>query len=271
MIIFSLCLLLFINSMSIGLVFPIFPPLFTSSNSPLFTTGTALNIQSLFYTMILAVPTLFIIFGAPFWGKMSDNIGRRQVLLIGLIGIAFSFFLSVIGITFGSLFLLFFSRAIAGFMDGSEAVAQASIADLSLPQDKPRNMSFATWAGTLGFIVGPIIGGFLADKTITGKFHYQIPFIVSSALTLINAYILYKYFPIETKKATINQGKSESKAGYSKLLIKGFVICFDLRIRLFSWLLFVLQFSLAAFFQLSSLTLVEKFHYTSAQVGVFTI
>lgn len=268
MIIFSLCLLLFINAMSIGLVFPIFAPLFTTSTSPFFTSDTLITTKSLFYTMILAVPTIFMIFGAPFWGRISDYIGRRQVLLISLIGIAISFALSVLGITIGGLFLLFFSRAIAGFMDGSEAVAQAAIADLSAQHEKARNMSLATWAGTLGFIVGPIIGGFLADKSITGRFHYQIPFVLSALLTLVNAYILYRYFPVETKFVATNQQKA--KIGYIKLLTKGFIICFDLRIRKFAWLIFVLQFGLAAFFQLSTLVLVEQFHYTSAQVGMFT-
>ncbi len=266
MVIFSLCFLLFINAMSIGLVFPIFAPLFTQSTQPLFSANTSLATQTLFYTMILAIPTVFVMIGAPFWGRISDHIGRKSVLLIGLVGVAASFALSSIGVLWGSLFILFLSRALAGFMDGSEAVAMAALADLSSPGDKARNMGYATFAGTIGFIVGPVVGGFLAEPSLTGRFHYEIPFILSLFITLLNTLILYRFFPRQQNLKT----KSTSQSGYIQLLLKGFSICFDKRIRGLSFLLFVLQFCLAAFFQLSTLVLVEKFHYSSGQVGLFT-
>ncbi len=265
MLIFSLCFLLFINAMSIGLVFPIFAPLFTQANEPLFAVGTSLTTQSFFYTMILAVPTFFMVFGAPFWGKMSDRIGRKKVLVIGLLGIAASFLLSSYGIWAGSLILLFISRALAGYMDGTEAVAQASIAEVSSSADKVRNMAYATFAGTIGFIIGPILGGFLAEPALTGRFHYEVPFILSLVLTLINAVTLYVFLPKQSTKAI-----TESQEGYVSLLTKGLSICFDKRIRKYSFLLFVLHGCLAAYFQLTSLVLVEKFHYSSSQVGLFT-
>lgn len=267
MIIFSLCFLLFINAMSIGLVFPIFAPLFTQAPAPLFAAGVSLSTQSFFYSMILAVPTFFMVFGAPFWGRISDRIGRKTVLIIGLLGVAASFALSAVGILFGSLVILFFSRALAGFMDGSESVAQAAIIDLSEPHQKTRNMSFATFAGTIGFIVGPIVGGFLAEPELTGRFHYEIPFVLSLLLTVGNAFILRIYFP--TAKPSIPKDYQE-QTSYLQLLSKGFAFCFDRRLRALSFLLWVLQLCLAAFFQLTTLALVEKYHYSSGQVGLFT-
>lgn len=268
MLIFSLCLLVFINAMSIGLVFPLFAPLFTEAAQPLFQPGVALSTQSFFYTLILAVPTVFIIIGAPFLGRMSDRIGRRNVLIIGLTGVGISFALSAVGILWGSLIILFLSRALAGFMDGSEAVAQAAIADLSTPQEKARHLGYATFAGTIGFIIGPIVGGFLGEESITGQYHYEIPFLLSWILTLLNAWLIYRFFPrssVQTRDIP-----SIEKQSYISLLVQGCAICFDSRIRLFAFLLFVLQFTLAVFFQLSSLSLVERFHYSSLQIGVFT-
>src|SRR3989338_1379852 len=236
MIIFSLCFLLFINAMSSGLVFPIFAPLFTQSTAPLFAAGKTLSTQSFFYSMILAVPTFCMVFGAPFWGRISDRIGRKKVLLISLTGIAVSFAFSVYGIFIASLVLLFVSRALAGFMDGSESIAQAAIADLSKPQEKVRNMGFATFAGTIGFIIGPMVGGLLANPALTGKFHYEFPFLLSLLLTLINAAALYLFFPSDPLLIMHSQPKN-----YFRMLIKGFAICWDKRIRIFSILLFVLQ------------------------------
>jgi len=266
--IFSLCLLLFINAMSIGLVFPLFAPMFTQSAGSLFQVGVDLGTRSLFYTMILAVPTVFVMIGAPFWGRISDQIGRRKVLLIGLTGVGFSFLLSALGIFWGSLFVLFFSRAVAGFMDGSEAVAQAAIADLSEPHEKARNLGFATFAGTIGFIIGPIVGGFLGEKSITGEFHYEIPFLLSCTLALLNGLLIFWFFPMPNFWSEKHPESNHSS--YFSSMMQGCVICLDQRIRRFSFLLFVLQFILAAFFQLSSLSLVERFHYSSSQVGLFT-
>jgi MFS family permease len=266
MLIISLCLLLFINAMSIGLVFPIFAPLFTLAHAPLFSANTPLSTQTLFYTLILAAPTLCIVFSAPFWGRISDRKGRKIILITSLLGIATSFGLSALGIYLGSLIVLFASRIFAGFMDGSESVAQAALVDFSAPGDKARNLGFATFAGTIGFIIGPILGGFLAEPSLTGRFHYEIPFVLSLILTCANALILSYSFPKETTVTAL----SPPQASYFKLLSKGFSFCFDRRIRAYSFLLFVLQWSLAAFFQLSTLVLVEKFHYSSGQVGLFT-
>lgn len=265
MVIFSLCFLLFLNAMSIGLVFPIFAPLFMQSKAPLFSPDTLLSTQNFYYSMILAVPTFCMVFGAPFWGRVSDKIGRRQVLLIGLTGIAISFALSALGITFASLILLFFSRALAGFMDGTESIAQAAMIDLSNEQTKARYMSYATFAGTIGFIIGPIVGGFLAEPSLTGFYHYQIPFMVASLLTIMNGIAIYWFLPKKNKLT--HDALSEN---YFHLLKKGFSICWDNRIRGFSILLFILQWTLAVFFQLSTVVLAEKFHYRSGQIGIFT-
>ena len=84
-------------------------------------------------------------------------------------------------------------------MDGSESIAQAAIIDLSSPEEKPRNMGFATFAGTIGFIIGPIVGGFLAEPALTGRFHYEAPFIVAFVITIINASYCYIFFPARKK------------------------------------------------------------------------
>src|SRR6185295_6024668 len=96
-------------------------------------------------------------------------------------------------------------------------------------------------------------------------FHYEIPFLVSFLLTLANIIILYWYFP---KQPPTHE--YPKKIGYLEILSKGFVIAFDHRIRVYSWLIFILQWSLATFYQISTLFLVEQFQYSSGELGVFT-
>ncbi|MGD9591289.1 MAG: MFS transporter [Candidatus Berkiella sp.] len=95
-----------------------------------------------------------------------------------------------------------------------------------------------------------------------------MPFILSLALTLANALILFSFLP---KKIDKVQKENESKQmNYIKVLAKGFAICFDKRINLLSLSVFVLQWCLAGFFQLSTLLLAEKFNYSSGEIGMFT-
>jgi MFS family permease len=100
---------------------------------------------------------------APVWGRLSDRIGRRPVLLISTLGAAASYVL--FGISCGvenhtlALWLMVASRAFAGICGGNITVAQAYIADVTPPQQRSKKMGLIGMAFGLGFIFGPIIGG----------------------------------------------------------------------------------------------------------------
>jgi multidrug resistance protein len=115
---------------------------------------------------------------APWWGRLSDRVGRRPVLLVGLFGSA----LSYLGFAAaGSLAALFAARAVAGFMGANIGVAQAYVADVTPPRDRAKGMGMIGAAFGLGFILGPALGGLLS--------HYgaAVPFLGAAALTLANA------------------------------------------------------------------------------------
>jgi MFS family permease len=93
---------------------------------------------------------------APLWGRMSDRIGRRPVLLLSMTGTTIAYALWFFA---GSFSLLLLSRLIAGVMTGNVAVANAAVADITTPQTRARGMGFIGMAFGLGFILGPAIGG----------------------------------------------------------------------------------------------------------------
>lgn len=93
---------------------------------------------------------------APVWGRLSDRIGRRPVLLVGLAGTLLS---SVIFAFADSFTLLLASRVMAGGMGATLNVAQAYVADQSPPAGRTRVMGFVGAAFGFGFILGPAIGG----------------------------------------------------------------------------------------------------------------
>ncbi|HEV8114476.1 MAG TPA: MFS transporter [Planctomycetota bacterium] len=96
---------------------------------------------------------------APMWGRLSDRIGRKPVLVGGLLGTAASYVLFALA---GSMPLLFVSRLCAGFFGANVSTAQAYIADVTTPENRAKGMGLIGAAFGLGFTLGPWIGGELA-------------------------------------------------------------------------------------------------------------
>ena len=120
---------------------------------------------------------------APVLGSLSDRYGRRPVLLFSLFGFGIDYVL----LSFApSIAWLFLGRAIAGITGASFTTAAAYIADISTPENRAKNFGMIGAAFGLGFVIGPILGGFL------GELGERVPFMVAAGLAFANW--LYGYF-----------------------------------------------------------------------------
>lgn len=137
-------------------------------------------------TWLVAVYSLMQFGFAPWWGQLSDRIGRRPVLLIGLFGSAVSYLLFGLA---GSLAMLFFARALAGLMGANVGVAQAYVADVTPPDERARGMGLIGAAFGLGFIFGPAIGGLLAHLGPSA------PFFGAALLAGLNGLLAVWFLP----------------------------------------------------------------------------
>jgi multidrug resistance protein len=114
---------------------------------------------------------------APVWGRLSDRVGRRPIIVFGLLGSCLSY------LAFGlatSLTALFAARIFAGIAGANIPTAQAVIADITTPENRAKGMGLVGAAFGLGFIFGPAIGGYLS------RFGYATPAFFASALSLAN-------------------------------------------------------------------------------------
>src|SRR5438309_401564 len=126
---------------------------------------------------------------APVWGRLSDRIGRRPILLLGLTG-------SVVGFTLfglaGTLWLLFVGRVLMGIFGATIPTAQAAVADVTEPQDRARGMGLIGAAIGLGFILGPALGGILSNLStvirapLFDRNPYALPCLASAVLAALN-------------------------------------------------------------------------------------
>ena len=149
--VFIVFLTVFIDLIGFGIVLPLLPIFAKNHDASGFTIGCLMAVYS-------AMQFLF----APVWGRLSDRIGRRPVLLISTAGAAISYVLFAIGCGqngMTALTILFVARIFAGICGANITVAQAYIADITPPEERSKKMGLIGAAFGLGFIFGPAIGG----------------------------------------------------------------------------------------------------------------
>jgi multidrug resistance protein len=123
---------------------------------------------------------------APAIGKISDRFGRRPVLLICILGSAIGYFIFGIG---GALWVLFISRLIDGISGGNLSTAAAYIADISEPEERPKNFAMIGMAFGLGFILGPALGGAVSQISI------DAPAFLAGILSLVSVGLIFALLP----------------------------------------------------------------------------
>ena len=156
---------------------------------------------------------------APIWGRVSDRVGRKPVLVVSLVGTAVGSLLTGLA---GSLPLLFAARVLDGISGASVSVAQAAVTDLAPPEERPRLLGLLGAAFGLGFVAGPAIGALAA----LGGAH--VPFLVAAALAGVNAVVAAVRLP-ETRRPTTTDGameesgRSRAASGLRSYLLIAFV------------------------------------------------
>ena len=123
---------------------------------------------------------------APVWGRLSDRIGRRPVLIGSLILTSASYVVFAVA---GSLPMLFLSRMLAGIAGATISTAQAYVADTTTPAERTKGMGMIGAAFGMGFIFGPAIGGILS------RWGYAVPAYAAAGLALVAAVLAFLQLP----------------------------------------------------------------------------
>lgn len=166
-----------LDSMGIGLIIPVMPELIQEVEGQ--GIGAAAVWGGILATIFAAMQFLF----GPLVGNLSDRFGRRPVLIISLVVMAFDYVLMALA---QSIWLLVIGRIIGGITAATAATSAAFMADISKPDEKAANFGLIGAAFGIGFIVGPLIGGVLAE------YGTRAPFWAAAVLAAANA--LFGYF-----------------------------------------------------------------------------
>ncbi|MBL0308761.1 MAG: MFS transporter [Bacteroidetes bacterium] len=252
----------FIDLLGIGIMIPVFAPLIIENKHGMIPPEVSEVTRNMLYGILTATFPFFQFFGAPILGTLADKFGRKKILQISLVGTFIGYVLFAVSIHAQILWLLFFARAIPGFMGGNISIVTAALADISKPEEKAKNFGLIGTAFGLGFILGPFLGGILSSKDVCHLFDYSTPLWFTALLTLVNIYYVQKQFP-ETFKPN-SPGKISLMAGFHNLR-KAFGLV-NMRVILLT--IFLQAFGFSFFMQFNQVYLIKKFHFEERGIGM---
>jgi multidrug resistance protein len=171
-------LTLFIDMVGFGIVIPVLP---------LYAEGSQIGATSHQLAWIVGIYSLLQLICAPLFGKWSDRVGRKPILVFSIIGTAIGF---VILGSAHTVWMLLLGRIIDGASGGNIATAMACIADVTTKENRSKNMGLVGAAFGLGFVIGPALGGVLSKH-----FGLATPFYFAAGLALLNALLVWLRLP----------------------------------------------------------------------------
>ena len=192
-------LTVFIDVIGLGIIIPLLP--FYAEKF-----GASPKVITLLFSSFSLMQLLF----APFWGLLSDRLGRRPILLLSISGSCISYLWCGFA---NSLWMLFASRLLAGFMGGTIVTAQAYVSDITTPENRAKGMGMVGASLGLGFTFGPAIGGFLASIN-PEEVNYQLPLFAAAGLSLLG--FIFAFFNLP-KIQSSQKKESRKKSFVTKL------------------------------------------------------
>ena len=179
-------LTIFLDLLGFGIIIPI-QPFYAKS----------LGASATVVTLLGASYSVMQFFFSPFWGGLSDRVGRRPIILFSIVISAIGHFMFAMA---SGLFTLFAARMLAGFGNANIGTAQAIIADVTTEENRSSGMALIGVAFGLGFLFGPAVGGYL------GGISPQMPFWVAGGLSVANW--IFAFFMLSETKTTDSSHKA---------------------------------------------------------------
>lgn len=258
-----LFMVILLDVMGIILVMPVITPLILDHNSLLISAQTSPFWRDFMYGFALSLFPFFMFLSTPILGDLSDRFGRKKILILCLIVTTISYILSAIAIAANNLLWLLISRAVAGLAAGTQPIATAGILDLSSLKERTKNLSSVVFAVSIGLILGPLLGGITAEKSVVSWFDYKTPFIVAGILSALNALLLHFVYH---EKNLIRPQKSIQ-------LMRGLVLFAaafsEKKFRFLSSMTFFFVLSWSLYYQTINWFLNQVYFYNVGRLGLF--
>ncbi len=209
--------------------------------------------------LLMATYAFMQLIFAPMWGSGSDRIGRKPILLVGVLGNALS--LLLMGLA-SRLWMLFVARILAGVLSSATLpTAMAFVSDSTSDEDRGGGMGLIGAAMGVGMILGPGLGGWLAAIDLS------FPFYLAAGLSLL--VMIFIYFALPESLTEDRRSKETSKI--KGLDVKQLWLALRGPLGYLMFLSFLLSFGMTNFEGIFGLYALERYGYGPSQVGTILV
>ena len=180
-----------LDSVGIGIMIPVLPSLMTDV-----LPGKTVAESAVWGGILASIFAVMQFICGPILGSLSDTFGRRPVILVSLVFMAFDYI--IMGLA-TSVWMLLFGRVLGGITASTHSTAAAYVADISSSEQKAARFGYIGAGFGIGFVLGPIIGGLL------GEIGPRIPFFAAAIVSALNAAACYFFLPESLKNKNVKQ------------------------------------------------------------------
>jgi DHA1 family tetracycline resistance protein-like MFS transporter len=256
-------LVVFVGFVGYSTMITVFTPMFLQGHGRLIPPDTATGEKTILLGLVLCTYPLGQFLSAPPIGALSDKYGRRRVLLISLVLSIFCYGLIAGAIAMENFWLLIVALGAAGLAEGNIVIAQSAVSDVSNATNRGRLFGYVYMSASLAYVVGPLVGGKLASRTIVPWFSYATPFwamLVPLTATLVAVALFFR----ETRQSSTTTG-IDFAAAFSNIS----AVFRPTRTRILYLANFAFYLGIFGFFRCYPMYLVDEFHLDVSKVSEF--
>jgi DHA1 family tetracycline resistance protein-like MFS transporter len=259
----AMFLTIFIGLLGVGVIIPVTAPIILSTASSVLPAAMPFASRSVILGLLIASYSAAQFFGAPMLGTLADRYGRKKMLLISQLGTVAAYIVFAVGILTAHLWMLFLGRMTDGFTGGNISIAQSIISDISEPGERARNFGLVGVAFGMGFILGPVMGGVLANPKVLPWFGPSTPFWFATGLTALATLLVQLLIPEtlcirSTARVNLLAGVANVRKAFAYANLRAF----------FS-VVFLMTLGWNFFTQFFQVFLIAKFRFDAARIGMF--
>jgi MFS family permease len=246
-----------------SLMITVFTPMIMSNHDLLLRADEPMSKRVILLGILLCLYPLGQFVGSPVLGALSDRFGRKPVLMISLCFTTGCYALIGIALNLRSFALLALASLLAGLAEANVVAAQSAIADVITPENRNRFFGYIYLSASSAYIVGPLVGGKLADPALVSWFSDATPFWAAMIVLAITTAATGFFFR-ETNPPAQRHAVSFSQAFTN---LRGVIS--NRRLRRLYWLNFAFYLAIFGFFRCYPMYLVDRFHLGVSQVSEF--
>jgi predicted MFS family arabinose efflux permease len=254
---------IFVGFVGYSLMITVFTPMLMYAHNGMLAPGSPMARRTIALGVLLSLYPLGQFFGSPVLGALSDRFGRKPMLLASLGVTTVCYALIGTALTVQSLALLMFASLAAGLAEANVVIAQSTIADVSTESNRNRLFGYIYMSASLAYVVGPLVGGKLADPSLGPWFSYATPYWCVFGLLLVT--LLWTALVFRETHGARPGAAIDYRATLTKLL----GVFSDRRLRLLYGMNFLLYLAIFGFFRCYPMYLVDEFHLNVSRVSEF--